>query len=109
MLMFLRCLQFFYPTGLIQRVGKCWNRIRFAAHSEPEYGLRLCWRGVPRHCSIIFTHGFWTRLAGALSFRQPSEPYIFFKKTSVQAMYYAPYLQIRDVQIDFIRLDHVRQ
>jgi hypothetical protein len=36
-------------------------------------------------------------------------PYMIFNKRSMKAMYHARYPQIRDVQIDFIRLNHVRQ
>ncbi|KAL4755616.1 uncharacterized protein BDW70DRAFT_165305 [Aspergillus foveolatus] len=39
MLMFLRCLQFSYLTGLIQRVGGCWHDVKYQANAKQPDGL----------------------------------------------------------------------
>jgi hypothetical protein len=59
------------------------------------------------------THGYawfldkidWT----TLTFKQPHAAYMMFHNPSMQAAYRARYRQIRDVRIDFIRLDKARQ
>jgi hypothetical protein len=38
--MFLRCLQFSYTGGLIQKVGGCWQDIRQRADPDQPNGLR---------------------------------------------------------------------
>ncbi|KAH6974817.1 hypothetical protein EDB80DRAFT_595282, partial [Ilyonectria destructans] len=42
MLMFLRCLQFSYSGGLIQKVGGCWQDIRQRPDPSQPNGLRRC-------------------------------------------------------------------
>jgi hypothetical protein len=44
-----------------------------------------------------------------LTFRQPSAQYMQFNNPSMQAAYHARYSQIRDVRLDFLRVNHAHQ
>lgn len=44
-----------------------------------------------------------------MTFRQPFAQYMMFNNPSMQAAYHARYGQVRDVRIDFIRVDKVHQ
>ena len=44
-----------------------------------------------------------------LTFRQPYAAYMMFNNPSMQAAYRARYSQVRDVRLDFIRVDKARQ
>ncbi|KAJ9494699.1 hypothetical protein H2202_009775 [Exophiala xenobiotica] len=44
-----------------------------------------------------------------LTFRQPHAPFMMFKNPSMQAAYHARYGQVRDVRLDFIRMDKARE
>ncbi|KAM6514394.1 hypothetical protein FALCPG4_015541 [Fusarium falciforme] len=109
MLMFLRCLQFSYSGGLIQKVGGCWQDVRLQPDPRQPDGLR-------RHEGLGFqrtmdTYGYawfldkidWDTLT------QPHATYMMFNNPSMQAAYHARYRQIRDMRIDFIRVGKVRQ
>lgn len=111
MLMFLRCLQFSYSGGLIQKVGGCWQDVRL----QPD---PLQTNGVRRHEGLGFSraiemHGYawfldkidWT----TLTFGQPHAAYMMFNYASMQAAYQARYRQVRDVRVDFIRINKARQ
>ncbi|KAH7114164.1 hypothetical protein B0J13DRAFT_630962 [Dactylonectria estremocensis] len=111
MLMFLRCLQFSYSGGLIQKVGGCWQDVRLQPDPRQPDGLR-------RHEGLGFqrtmdAYGYAWFLDkidwDTLTFRQPHAAYMMFNNPSMQAAYHARYRQIRDVRIDFIRVGKVRQ
>ncbi|CAG1970840.1 unnamed protein product [Fusarium graminearum] len=102
MLMFLRCLQFLYTGGLIQKVAGCWR--------DPN-GLR-------RHEGLGFkltmeSYGYAWFLDkidwNTLTFCQPYAPYMMFNNPSMQNVYCARYHQVRDVRIDFIRVNKAYQ
>ncbi|KAG7000021.1 hypothetical protein FocnCong_v012501 [Fusarium oxysporum f. sp. conglutinans] len=90
MLMFLRCLQFSYSGGLIQKSGGCWQDLRLQPDSSQPNGLR-------RTEGLGFRHT-WRLMA-----------FMMFNNPSMQAAYHARYRQVRDVRIDFIRVDKARQ
>jgi hypothetical protein len=111
MLMFLRCLQFSYSGGLIQKSGGCWQDVRLQPDSNQPDGLRRV-EGLGFRYTMD-TYGYawfldkvdWT----TLTFKQPHAAYMMFNNPSMQAAYHARYRQIRDVRIDFIRVDKARQ
>lgn len=107
MLMFLRCLQFSYSSGLIQRAGGLWHDVRLESDVNQPDGLRR--REGLGFQDNMRRHGYawfmdkvdWE----TMTFRQPFAPYMMFNNPSMQAVYHARYSQIRDVRIDFIRTD----
>jgi hypothetical protein len=111
MLMFLRCLQFSYSTGLIQRVGGCWRDVRLQPDPTQPDGLRR-WEGLGFQRTMIQYRYAWflDKVDWAtLTFRQPSAQYMMFNNPSLQAAYQVHVRQVRDVRVDFIRVDKVRQ
>ncbi|KAB8266546.1 hypothetical protein BDV30DRAFT_247683 [Aspergillus minisclerotigenes] len=111
MLMFLRCLQFSYSTGLIQRVGGCWHDIKYQPDATQSDGIRR-WEGLGfRDTMQRFGYAWFLDKINwsTLTFRQPFAQYMMFNNPSMQAVYRARYPQIRDVRIDFIRVDQARQ
>ncbi|KAL6790177.1 hypothetical protein GGI42DRAFT_365675 [Trichoderma sp. SZMC 28013] len=111
MLMFLRCLQFSYAGGLIQKVGGCWQDVRQQPDPRQPNGLR-------RHEGLGFrrtmdTYGYAWFLDkvdwSTLTFRQPYAPYMMFNSPSMQTAYRARYHLVRDVWIDFIRVNKAYQ
>jgi hypothetical protein len=111
MLMFLRCLQFSYSSGLIQRAGGLWQDVRVGTDVNQPDGLRR-YEGLGFRDSMS-QHGYawfmdkvdWE----TMTFRQPFAQYMTFNNPSMQTAYHARYGQIRDVRIDFIRVDKTRQ
>ncbi|KAG6998834.1 hypothetical protein FocnCong_v013541 [Fusarium oxysporum f. sp. conglutinans] len=111
MLMFLRCLQFSYTGGLIQKVAGCWRDVRLQPDASQPDGLR-------RHEGLGFKltmerYGYAWFLDkidwNTLTFRQPYAPYMMFNNPSMQNVYRARYHQVRDVRIDFIRVNRAYQ
>ncbi|PNP55221.1 hypothetical protein FNYG_15524 [Fusarium nygamai] len=111
MLMFLRCLQFSYTGGLIQKVAGCWRDVRQQPDASQPNGLR-------RHEGLGFKltmerYGYAWFLDkidwNTLTFRQPYAPYMMFNNPSMQNVYRARYYQVRDVRIDFIRVNKAYQ
>ncbi|KAH7186861.1 hypothetical protein DER44DRAFT_858398 [Fusarium oxysporum] len=101
MLMFLRCLQFSYTGGLIQK--------------QPDAGQP---NGLRRHEGLGFKltmerYGYAWFLDkidwNTLTFRQPYAPYMMFDNPSMQNVYRARYHQVRDVRIVFIRMNKAYQ
>lgn len=109
--MFLRCLQFSYASGLIQRAGGLWQDVRLERNANRPDGLRR-YEGLGFRDSIK-RHGYawfmdkvdWE----TMTFRQPFAQYMMFNNPSMQAVYHARYSQTRDVRTDFIRTDKTRQ
>ncbi|KAG5790338.1 hypothetical protein H9Q69_010605 [Fusarium xylarioides] len=111
MLMFLRCLQFSYTGGLIRKVGGCWPDVRQQPDARQPNGLR-------RHEGLGFKltmekYGYAWFLDkidwNTLTFRQPHTAYMMFNNPSMQNAYRARYHQVRDVRIDFIRVNKAYQ
>ncbi|KAG4256530.1 hypothetical protein BFJ72_g14788 [Fusarium proliferatum] len=111
MLMFLRCLQFSYTGGLIQKVAGCWRDVRLQPDPSQPNGLR-------RHEGLGFKltmerYGYAWFLDkidwNTLTFRQPYAPHMMFNNPSMQNVYRARYHQVRDVRIDFIRVNKAYQ
>ncbi|RBR24094.1 uncharacterized protein FIESC28_03093 [Fusarium coffeatum] len=111
MMMFLRCLQFSYTGGLIQKVGGCWQDVRQQPDARQPNGLR-------RHEGLGFKltmekYGYAWFLDkidwNTLTFRQPYAAYMMFNNPSMQNVYRARYHQVRDVRIDFIRVNKAYQ
>src|SRR4051812_18398106 len=111
MLMFLRCLQFSYSGGLIQRVGGLWQDVRLERNANHPDGLRR-YEGLGFRDSMKQYGYAWFMDKvdwGTMTFRQPFAQYMMFNNPSMQAAYHARYSQIRDVRIDFISVDKTRQ
>ena len=111
MLAFLRCLQFTCPSGLIQKVGGCWQDVRFYTDSRQPDGLRRVeGLGFRRTMQDFGYAWFLDRIDwNTLTFRHPHGAYTMFNNPSMQATYHARYGQVRDVRLDFIRMDKARQ
>lgn len=111
MLMFLRCLQFSYSTGLIQRVGGCWHDVRVQSDVNRPDGIRR-WEGLGfRDQMAQYGYAWFLDKVdwSTMTFRQPFAQYMMFNNPSMQAAYHTRYRQVRDVRVDFIRVDQVRQ
>lgn len=111
MLMFLRCLHYSYGSGLIQRSGGCWQDVREQIDDDQPNGIRR-WEGLGfRHTMETLGYAWfldkvdWT----TFTFKPAHAPYMMFNNPSMQAAYRSRYSQIRDVRVDFIRIDHARQ
>jgi hypothetical protein len=111
MLMFLRCLQFSYSGGLIQKVGGCWQDVRHQVDSRQPDGLRRVEGLGFRRTMEDFGYAWFLDKIDwvTFTFRQPHAPYMMFNNPSMQAAYHARYRQVRDVRVDFIRMDKARQ
>ncbi|KAH7111566.1 hypothetical protein EDB81DRAFT_894279 [Dactylonectria macrodidyma] len=111
MLMFLRCLQFSYAGGLIQKVGGCWRDIRQQPDASQPNGLRRYeGLGFKRTMEMYGYAWFLDKIDwNTLTFRQPHAAYMMFNNPSMQTVYRARYHQVRDVRIDFIRVDKAYQ
>ncbi|KAL7903984.1 hypothetical protein GGI35DRAFT_484874 [Trichoderma velutinum] len=111
MLMFLRCLQFSYAGGLIKKVGGCWQDVRLQPDPHQPNGLRR-WEGLGFRRTME-TYGYAWFLDkvdwSTLTFRQPHVAYMMFNNPSMQTAYRARYHQVRDVRIDFIRVNKAYQ
>ncbi|RTE69498.1 hypothetical protein BHE90_016118 [Fusarium euwallaceae] len=111
MLMFLRCLQFSYTGGLIQKVGGCWRDVRQQPDAHQPNGLRRYeGLGFKRTMEMYGYAWFLDKIDwNTLTFRQPHAAYMMFNNPSMQTVYRARYHQVRDVRIDFIRVDKAYQ
>lgn len=111
MLMFLRCLQFSYSGGLIQKVGGCWQDTRYSPDATQPDGLRRVEGLGFRRTMERYGYAWFLDKVDweTMTFRQPHAQYMMFNNPSMQAAYHARYSQIRDVRIDFIRVDKARQ
>ena len=111
MLMFLRCLQFSYSGGLIQKAGGCWQDVRHQPDSRQPDGLRRVEGLGFRRTMEQFGYAWFLDKIDweTMTFRQPHSPYMMFNNPSMQAACRARYSQIRDVRLDFIRADKARQ
>ncbi|RKK10425.1 hypothetical protein BFJ66_g16164 [Fusarium oxysporum f. sp. cepae] len=111
MLMFLRCLQFSYAGGLIQKVGGCWRDVRQQPDARQPNGLRR-YEGLGFKLTME-RYGYAWFLDkidwNTLTFRQLHAAYMMFNNPSMQTVYRARYHQIRDVRIDFIRVNKAYQ
>ncbi|KAJ6041645.1 hypothetical protein N7460_007035 [Penicillium canescens] len=106
MMMFLRCLQFSYTGGLLQRVSGCWRDVWFQPDARRTDGLRRC-EGLGFQSSMEKYGYAWflDKLNwDTMTFRQPSAQYMMFNSPSIQAAFHARYAQIRDVRLDFLRV-----
>ncbi|KAJ6045531.1 hypothetical protein N7499_003469 [Penicillium canescens] len=106
MMMFLRCLQFSYAGGLLQRVSGCWRDVWFQPDARRTDGLRRC-EGLGFQSSKEKYGYAWflDKLNwDTMTFRQPSAQYMMFNSPSMQAAFHARYAQIRDVRLDFLRV-----
>ncbi|KJK87933.1 hypothetical protein H633G_08218 [Metarhizium anisopliae BRIP 53284] len=110
-LMFLRCLQYSYSGGLMQKSGGCWQDVRFQTDTRQSNGLRRVeGLGFQRTMETYGYAWFLDKVDWAtFTFRQPHAAYMMFNNPSMQAAYHSRYRQIRDVRIDFIRVDKARQ
>ncbi|KAJ5100164.1 hypothetical protein N7532_007165 [Penicillium argentinense] len=106
MMMFLRCLQFSYAGGLLQRVSGCWRDVWFRPDARRTDGLRRCeGLGFQRNMEEYGYAWFLDKVNwDTMTFRQPSAQYMMFNSPSVQAAFHARYAQIRDVRLDFLRV-----
>ncbi|EGU73900.1 hypothetical protein FOXB_15591, partial [Fusarium oxysporum f. sp. conglutinans Fo5176] len=111
MLMFLRCLQFSYSGGLIQKSGGCWQDVRLQPDANQPDGLRRTEGLGFRHTMETYGYAWFLDKVDweTLTFKQPHAAYMMFNNPSMQAAYHARYSQVRDVRIDFIRVDKARQ
>ncbi|KAI8648040.1 hypothetical protein NCS55_01502200 [Fusarium keratoplasticum] len=111
MLMFLRCLQFSYTGGLIQKVGGCWRDVQHQPDARQPNGLRRYeGLGFRRTMEMYGYAWFLDKIDwNTLTFRQPHAAYMMFNNPSMQTVYRARYHQVRDVRIDFIRVDKAYQ
>ncbi|KAJ5975501.1 hypothetical protein N7481_009208 [Penicillium waksmanii] len=105
-MMFLRCMQLSYASGLLQRVSGCWRDVWFRPDAERTDGLRRCeglrfQRGMEKYgYALVLEKVDWD----AMAFRQPSAQYMMFNSPSLQAAFHTRYGQIRDVRLDFLRV-----
>lgn len=111
MLMFLRCLQYSYSGGLIQKSGGCWQDVRFQTDMRQSNGLRrIEGLGFRRTMETYGYAWFLDKVDWAtFTFRQPHAACMMFNDPTMQAAYSTRYRQVRDVRIDFIRVDKARQ
>ncbi|EXK26412.1 hypothetical protein FOMG_17025 [Fusarium oxysporum f. sp. melonis 26406] len=111
MLMFLRCLQFSYSGGLIQKSGGCWQDLRLQPDSSQPNGLRRTEGLGFRHTMETYGYAWFLDKVDweTLTFKQPHAAFMMFNNPSMQAAYHARYRQVRDVRMDFIRVDKARQ
>ena len=111
MLMFLRCLRVSYGGGLLQKSGGCWRDVRHVPDDRQPDGLRRV-EGLG-FCRTMEEFGYAWFLDkvdwATLTFRPTHAPYMMFNNPSMQAVYRRHYGRIRDVRIDFIRVDRIRQ
>ena len=111
MLMFLRCLRVSYGGGLLQKSGGCWRDVRHVPDDRQPDGLRRV-EGLG-FCRTMEEFGYAWFLDkvdwATLTFRSAHAPYMMFNNPSMQAVYRRHYGRIRDVRIDFIRVDRIRQ
>lgn len=111
MLMFLRCLQFSYGGGRIQASGGCWQDVRLQPDANHPHGVRRReGLGFQRTMKVHGYAWFLDKIDWhTLTFKPPHAAYMLFDNPSLQAAYHRRYRQIRDVRIDFIRVDRARQ
>ena len=111
MLMFLRCLRVSYGGGLLQKSGGCWRDVRHVPDDRQPDGLRRV-EGLG-FCRTMEEFGYAWFLDkvdwATLTFRPSHAPYMMFNNPSMQAVYRRHYGRIRDVRIDFIRVDRIRR
>ncbi|KAE8383929.1 hypothetical protein BDV23DRAFT_189826 [Aspergillus alliaceus] len=95
MLIFLRCLQFFYTGGLPQRVSGCWRDVWFQPDPRQPDGIRQQeGLGFQRSMDQYGYAWFQDKLNwDTMTFRHPFAPYIVFNNPSLQAAYQARYVQ----------------
>lgn len=80
MMMFLRCLQFSYTGGLLQRVSGCWRDVWFRPDARRTDGLRRC-EGLGSQRSMEASGYAWFLDKvdwDTMTFRQPSAQYMMF-------------------------------
>ena len=111
MLMFLRCLRVSYGSGLIQKSAGCWRDVRYVPNDQEPDGLRRVeGLGFSQTIKKFGYAWFMDKVDWAtLTFRLAHSPYMMFNNPSMQIAYRAHYGQIRDVRIDFVRINRVRQ
>ena len=111
MMMFLRCLQFSYAGGLVQRVSGCWRDVWSRPDARRTDGLRRCeGLGFQRQMKEYGYAWFLDKLNwDTMTFCQPSAQYMMFNSPSMQTAYRARYAQIRDVRLDFLRVHQAHQ
>ncbi|KAH7231312.1 uncharacterized protein BKA55DRAFT_714420, partial [Fusarium redolens] len=98
-------------VGFEVKVAGCWRDVRQQPDASQPNGLR-------RHEGLGFKltmerYGYAWFLDkidwNTLTFRQPYAPYMMFNNPSMQNAYRARYHQVRDVRIDFIRVNKAYQ
>ncbi|KAJ5129708.1 uncharacterized protein N7515_005747 [Penicillium bovifimosum] len=103
MMMFLRCLQFSYGGGLIERVSGCWRDVWSRPDAQRPDGLRRCeGLGFKRTMEEFGYAWFLDKVNwDTTTFRQPSARHMMFNSPSMQGQeaYHARYSQIRDVRL----------
>jgi hypothetical protein len=110
MLMFLRCLRFSYGGGHLVEAAGLWRDVRHAPSSTRLEGSRRI-EGLGFEVTIP-QHGYGWFLEKVdwetMTFKAAYSQYMVFNTTSMQTAYHARYSQIRDVQVDFIRVSKIQ-
>ncbi|WKT53662.1 hypothetical protein QSH57_004246 [Fusarium oxysporum f. sp. vasinfectum] len=111
LLTWVRCNINKFCVGFEMKVAGCWRDVRQQPDASQPNGLR-------RHEGLGFKltmerYGYAWFLDkidwNTLTFRQPYSPYMMFNNPSMQNVYRARYHQVRDVRIDFIRVNKAYQ
>ncbi|KIX92236.1 uncharacterized protein Z520_11982 [Fonsecaea multimorphosa CBS 102226] len=92
-------------------LGGCWQDVRFQPDPRQLDGLRRVeGLGFRRTMEEFGYAWFLDKIDwNTLTFRQPHAAHMMFNNPSIQAAYHARYGQVRDVRLDFIRMDKARQ
>lgn len=110
MLMFLRCLRFSYGGGRVAEAAGLWRDVRHAPSSTHPGGSRRI-EGLGLEVTIP-QHGYGWFLEKVdwetMTFKAAHSQYMAFNTPSMQGAYHARYGQIRDVQLDFIRVSKIQ-
>ena len=98
-------------AGLSTKVGGCWQDVRQQPDPHQPSGLRRYeGLGFKRTMETYGYAWFLDKIDwSTLTFRQPHAAYMMFNSPSMQTAYRARYHQVRDVRIDFIRVDKAYQ
>ncbi|KAH6974708.1 hypothetical protein EDB80DRAFT_768800 [Ilyonectria destructans] len=100
-----------FCVGFEMKVGGCWQDVRQQPDPRQPNGLRRYeGLGFKRTMEVYGYAWFLDKIDwNTLTFRQPHAAYMMFNNPSMQTAYHARYRQVRDVRIDFIRVDKARQ
>ncbi|KAM6506729.1 hypothetical protein FALCPG4_018848 [Fusarium falciforme] len=101
----------FTTDTLLRWVGGCWRDVRHQPDARQPNGLRR-YEGLGfRRTMEMYGYAWFLDKVdwNTLTFRQPHAAYMMFNNPSMQTVYRARYHQVRDVRIDFIRVDKAYQ